>query len=366
MNSLDDRNLAVQIVQRNQGNLNERFIGAVSGVGETRTDFFERVSALAVPGVCISLDVFGGPPDDAAWNLLRQAFLPDPPPVTWVIEDGVPAGVVRSAQAWVAEGVDYQRVAVRGEILGTVFDDGHACYLRLAGLIPGKGGGRGVETRDGLDQMNALLADAGMSFRNVVRTWVYLADILSWYGEFNKVRTRFFHDFGVFSGLVPASTGMAGGNRAGAALSGGLFAVAPRSREVEVARVDSPLQCSARDYGSSFSRAVEITTPMSRRLLVSGTASIDRAGKTIFEGDLDAQVRQTFAVIKAILQSRGMSWGDVTRAIGYFKPGQEADIERCLRECAPPIPLIPVINHVCRDDLLFESELDALALHESV
>ena len=38
------------------------------------------------------------------------------------------------------------------------------------------------------DSTQELLKEYSASYRNVVRTWIYLADILDWYSEFNKVR----------------------------------------------------------------------------------------------------------------------------------------------------------------------------------
>ena len=45
--------------------------------------------------------------------------------------------------------------------------------------------------------------------------------ILDWYGDFNRTRDAFFSSRGIFDGLVPASTGMAGSNPQGTALNTG-------------------------------------------------------------------------------------------------------------------------------------------------
>jgi enamine deaminase RidA (YjgF/YER057c/UK114 family) len=311
------------------------------------------------------MDVFGGVPDAQTWADLTESFAGDPPPVTWVVEEGAAPGAVHSAQAWNMEGVSVTRLTHGGEVVGSVFEDAHARYLRLGGLLPQHEGDESAQTRELLLLMLSLLKEAGLDFSHVVRTWFYLADILDWYGEFNTARTRFFHENNVFAGLVPASTGMGGGNRLGRALTGGLLAVLPKTAGTSVMRVDSPLQCSARDYGSSFSRAVEVQTPAARRLLISGTASIDRDGHTVHKDDLEAQVRLTFEVVQAMLQARDMDWCDVTRAIAYVKPGQQADIASCLQELALPVPFVPVINDVCRDDLLFETEMDAMVVRQA-
>jgi enamine deaminase RidA (YjgF/YER057c/UK114 family) len=349
--------------ERQHGALAERFVCVTPEPGECAVDFFAR--AADAPGQCVTMDVFGGAPDAATWAAMTEAFAADVPPVTWVIEEGAAPSAVHVAQAWFVEGVPVQRLTRANEILGSVFEDEHARYVRLGGLMPDNAGEPMAQTREVLQTMLALLNEAGLDFSHVVRTWFYLADILDWYGQFNTARDTFFREHAVFEGLVPASTGMGGANRKGRLLNTGLLAVLPKSNRTVASRVDSPLQCPAWDYGSSFSRAVEVATPHARRLLISGTASIAQEGHTLHEGDVVAQMRQTFAVVEAMLDARGMGWGDVTRAVGYFKPGQAPGTVDLLKELAPPMPVVPVINHVCRGDLLFETELEAMVVDDS-
>jgi hypothetical protein len=81
-------------------------------------------------------------------------------------------------------------------------------------------------------------------------------------------------------------------------------------------------------------------------------------------GDLRKQVALTMDVVAAILESRRMGWGDVTRMIGYFKHGEDAsEFDRyCRDHKLPKIPVIIAKNDICRDDLLFEIEADAAKL----
>ena len=53
----------------------------------------------------------------------------------------------------------------------------------------------------------------GLTYRNVVRTWIYVARLLEWYDDFNRVRTAHYRlaGFGVEGGAAfPASTGIQG------------------------------------------------------------------------------------------------------------------------------------------------------------
>ena len=157
----------------------------------------------------------------------------------------------------------------------------------------------------------------------------------------------------MFSGLVPASTGIGSRNARGAALAARAFAVKPKTELVKICEVESPLQCSARDYKSSFSRAVELAHPNFRHLIVSGTAG--------FVGDLDRQINLSLDVLEAILKSRGMDWGDTLRAVAYIKDfscaGEFRKIQK--KRGLEKLPCVAIQADVCRDDLLFEIELDA-------
>ena len=130
---------------------------------------------------------------------------------------------------------------------------------------------------------------------------------------------------------------------------------------MKIREVESPLQCSARDYRSSFSRAVEITHPNFRHLIVSGTAGIEYGGKSAFVGDLDRQINLSLDVAEAILKSRGMDWDDTLRAVAYIKDfscaGEFRKIQK--KRGLEKLPCVAIQADVCRDDLLFEIELDA-------
>jgi enamine deaminase RidA (YjgF/YER057c/UK114 family) len=212
------------------------------------------------------------------------------------------------------------------------------------------------------EKMESLLRQADMEFTDIARTWLYLNDLLEWYDEFNVVRTKFFNERGTFDKMVPASTGIGAGSAAGEAMVCALLAVKPKNDNVKVFAVPSPLQCPAIDYKSSFARAVEIDQPGSRLLTISGTASIEPGGDTIHLGDTEKQIKLTMEVVHAILTSRDMDWEDTSRAIAYFKDIEEAHLleKYCLENNLPELPVAISHADVCRHDLLFEIELDAV------
>ena len=83
-----------------------------------------------------------------------------------------------------------------------VHDERLVRTVMLTGIRPtNPKASRGEQTRDVLEQMERGLAEAGLKFSHVIRTWFYLQDILGWYGEFNKARTAFFEERGTVGAL---------------------------------------------------------------------------------------------------------------------------------------------------------------------
>ena len=290
---------------------------------------------------------------------------------TWLAQTGAPLTWVQGGPGTeglgglYVHGVTATRVTplvLDGRVLGTAVEGPHATEVRLSGLYARDvSAPRHMQARATFELMEEALGLVGMDFGHVVRTWLFLDDILSWYDDFNHVRTTFFYERGVFDNLVPASTGIGGSNPVGAAMMTGVYAVRPKSPEVTIQAVPSPLQCPALEYGSSFSRAVEVAMPDLKRLLISGTASIEPGGRTEHVGDVLAQTGLTCEVVAAILESRGMGWHDVTRATAYVRHASDAGVFEQYRAASgmPPLPVIVAHNVICRDDLLFELEVDA-------
>jgi len=257
---------------------------------------------------------------------------------------------------------DCGRPLMDGErVIGTLYESADATCCFLEEIAPADlSASREEQTLSVFDSIERVLHAQGMAFEHLVRTWLYLDNILDWYDAFNAVRTPFLKSRGTFGGLVPASTGIGIANRFGAALVAGAIAIKPNGASVR--EVASPLQCPALDYKSSFSRAVEVARAGRRELYISGTASIEPGGKTAHVGDTKAQIDLTMEVVAAILKSRQMDWSHTTRAIAYLKDAGDAPLfAQYLRQHGlEKMPLTWMHADVCRDDLLFEIELDAV------
>ena len=124
----------------------------------------------------------------------------------------------------------------------------------------------------------------------------------------------------------------------------------------------------APDYGSAFSRGMRVDLNGLVILFISGTASVDEAGRTVHVGDLRAQCRRTFHNITKLLEAEGASWKDIIRTTCYLR-----DIDRDYKEFNEertrfyneqdlnPYPASTGIQaKLCRSDLLVEIEAIAM------
>lgn len=328
---------------------------------ETTDDLGIFDDAVAERGTIVAQLVFGGCNFEPA---ARARMYGADWPLLWLQGDVCPCNHLSGTQTLVLEGCSIERIVLDGKIVGSRWSDEHADYCLLAGIVPADlAQTRGEQTTACLHRIELALEQAGMDFSHVARTWFYLDHLLDWYDEFNAARTAFFKQKGVMGGLIPASTGIGAGNPQAAALSAGTLAIRSRDGQPQIVSVPSPLQCQATDYRSSFSRAVEVGWPDRRFLTISGTASIAPGGASLFANDVKKQIHLTLDVVEAILQSRGMSWENAVRAVGYFRNIEDLPVfDACCKERGIALlPLTPAHAVVCRDDLLFEMELDALS-----
>ena len=302
--------------------------------------------------------------DNSSVSVLKEAIDDCDWPLMWIDSGHRKGSPLGGMHIHAVSGADVERITLADRTVGSVFQDDSARYCYLADLwSDNQQASRTEQAEQTFDMMEAAIKLGGMEFSNIVRTWLYLDELLQWYDPFNRVRDDFFRCRGVFDALVPASTGISGANPAGAAVIAGALAVEPLNNSMNISAVPSPLQCPALKYGSSFSRAIEISLPSYSRVMVSGTASIEPGGKTVYLDDVPGQIDLTMQVVKAILAQRDMTWSDVTRGIAYFKSDDfyQAYEDYCRGEDMPDMPMIITENDVCRHDLLFEIELDAIA-----
>ncbi len=163
------------------------------------------------------------------------------------------------------------------------------------------------------------LAARDFAYSQVIRTWLYLGDIVGpegdtqRYKELNRARTDFYRDirFGMNltppdlkQTIYPASTGI---GTEGKSVVMDCLALSSHRNDIKLLPLENPLQTSAFDYGAKygqtspkFARAMAITAGDLATTFVSGTASITHS-ETRFVGDVEGQTHQTLDNIAALI-----------------------------------------------------------------
>jgi enamine deaminase RidA (YjgF/YER057c/UK114 family) len=224
------------------------------------------------------------------------------------------------------------------------------------------------------DRAELILRRNGASFKDVVRTWLYLSEILDWYPNFNRARSEKYGEFGIMPGpgdarlLLPASTGIGANTPSGAAASMDLLAVVG-SDDVSspIRKLTNRKQLDAFRYGAAFSRGAVIKEDDATLIQVSGTAAIDEHGVSLYPGDIRAQINCTLDKIDSLLGQEGAGLTDICAATVFLKRPEHAQVfwkmaaERGLAD----FPAVCVVADVCREELLFEIDAEALVRKES-
>jgi enamine deaminase RidA (YjgF/YER057c/UK114 family) len=231
--------------------------------------------------------------------------------------------------------------------------------LHAAGLC-GPGADAYEQTLGMFGLAEELLQRAGMEFRDVVRTWIYMRHIDRDYDALNRARRAFFAARGIEP--VPASTGIGGGPVSDVHdLCLSVYAV-KAGRPLVKTVMTSPTLNEASEYGADFVRGLRVPDTNKVALYVSGTASIDERGRTVHLGDLESQADRMLLNIAALLEGQGARFADVVHAVTYLKhPADAARIREKLRKAGfTGFPHALVAAPICRPDLLCETEVLAV------
>jgi enamine deaminase RidA (YjgF/YER057c/UK114 family) len=261
-----------------------------------------------------------------------------------IFDEGIPKG-----RAWESNGSTFY-------ILQSIDGDTDSTTLN-----------RNSQTDAMFRQTERILRNEGASYQDVVRTWIYISDILEWYDNFNKVRNLFYSEIGFLNNgtaqnhaeqiFLPASTGIEGKNPSKTPATMDIFAVHHFSANTTKVRpLYGSKQRSPYRYGSAFSRAVVIEEVDSTMILVSGTASIDEEGRSVFIGDTAAQIQETLNVISELIAPEGATLQDLCEATVFLKRQEDFIVyQNILKKMGlSNIPSVNVVADVCRDELLFE------------
>lgn len=307
-------------------------------------------------------------------------------PVTELIRQKPADGSVFSMEIWgVAADRETPIVERSGANLVTIRQQGMTTVHIAQRVDEIPGCGVYPQAMAGFAALGKALAEQGIGFERVVRTWLHLGDITGAdgasqrYKELNRGRSDFFA-VGSLSrnrSLVantefayPASTGIGAEGRD---LTLGCLALVPDRENIQAIPLENPRQVSAHDYGRvyspqspKFSRAMVVEVGTDMMILISGTASITRS-ETRHLGDAAAQTLETLANIEALISQDnltrhglpgfGCTLANLAVARVYLK--RQADYAAVRAICESRLGAVPVtytLADVCRPQLLVEIE----------
>ncbi len=356
----------MNVVRFDRCGITQHFLTSVPASNMELTCLFQQMAdyILEHDAQIIKMDILGSNkmyPE--CIHISRKKFAAINWPITYIEGNSCFNHKIAGVQIYAVSGVAVETISQKNNPIARIYEDNYAKYCFLGNIQPDDvSASRRRQTKQTLKNLETGLNLAGMEMTDIVRTWFFNHKILDWYKEFNSVRSEFYREKHIFNRFLPASTGIGANNPFQSALISGALAMKTAQKKVTVKEILSPLQCPAYDYQSSFSRAVEITTPEYRHLFISGTASINSNGETAHINNTEAQIDLTFRVVEAILKSRSMSYSNVVRTIVYFKHKKSASALKQYYDKygLSPAQLIIGHNDICRENLLFEIELDAI------
>ncbi|HUT46781.1 MAG TPA: Rid family hydrolase [Sedimentisphaerales bacterium] len=253
-------------------------------------------------------------------------------------------------------------VQLDGKPCGRIFRSSGCVYLTLSYISDQQDEQAPAQARIMMQKGDSILRKFGADFLSVPRTWMWLKDILSWYDDFNHVRTKFFTEWGLIGAgtrqSMPASTGIGLGPANGGHCAMDLMAILEPAGSTQYLQAAGKQHCAI-EYGSAFSRASKAITPAGQTVFVSGTASINTDGQTTHIGDAAGQIKTTIENVRAVLGEMNCGDQDVVHVIAYCKTTEVEKIFEAYKK-ALNWPWITVICDICRPDLLFEIEATAM------
>ena len=407
--SLSYTQIAEVLSKRGMAGVHERIFGSLSMEHDVMSARRQAFTSFGISQDNPVTYIEGNPPwGEGLAGVIIHAVKADE--VWTVMDSGVPCG-----RGWRLNGVTHL-VLQNIQALG-----GEALTPPILSLDKGRSEeglsspplSRPLQVRRMLERAERILRENGASYSDVVRTWFYLSDILGWYAGFNKVRNEKYGEFGIMPGpgdrelLLPASTGIAGKSRTGAACAMDMIAVignnengrntlhntlplipSPQGRgnnppsplvgegkgegehltktRPSIRRLTNPSQLDAFRYGSAFARASVVRNGSTDLIEVSGTAAIDEHGVSLYLGNIRAQIDCTLNKVHALLKQEGAGLKDICAATVFVKHGEYADFfyEMATARGLEAFPCVCVVADVCREELLFEMDAEAVVRRE--
>ncbi len=244
----------------------------------------------------------------------------------------------------------------------------HLWSARLCAGADGPSASAEAQTRAVFTDLIGVLTDQDATLRdNCVRTWIFLKDIDVFYRAMADSRRALFQTQGLTGDShYIASTGIEG------ACAHQFDLVAMDAYSVldlapgQVSYLnDFDRLCPTQDYNITFERGTRIAYADRAHLFISGTASIDRAGRIVHAGDVLRQLDHALDNVDALLRAGSSRLAEMMYLIVYLRdPADHACVEAHLARRLPGLPILVVQAAVCRPGWLVEVEGVAVAAND--
>ncbi len=194
---------------------------------------------------------------------------------------------------------------------------------------------------------------------NLVRTWIYVTDIDVNYQGVVEARNDAFDQNGLTASThYIASTGIGGATPVRHASVAIDFLTLPDIKEEDKHYLQAIDHLNpTHEYGVAFERGTQVCLPHKQQYFISGTASIDKYGNILYEGDIVRQTGRLLENIGALLKDGDATMNDIQYFIIYLRDISDYQtVEHMMNTFYPQIPHIIVEAKVCRPGWLIEME----------
>lgn len=222
------------------------------------------------------------------------------------------------------------------------------------------------ESREALENLQQVLRRQGTSIpESCHRTWFIVRDIDNNYRGVVEGRNDVFGRLGLtrLTHFI-ASTGIGGApaNPRYAIAFNSYSVIGLQPHNIRYLKAAANMN-NTMDYGVAFERGTLLDFPDRRQILISGTASIDRFGRILHEGDVERQALRMIENVDALIHEAGASRSDIGYIIVYLRnPGDYGRVRPIIeREFQGGVPFVIVHAPVCRKGWLVEMECSLLA-----
>ena len=225
-----------------------------------------------------------------------------------------------------------------------------------------------LQTRKVFSDLIDTLEDLGGTLRdNCVRTWIYLKDVDVFYQGMVDSRTELFSQQGLTGDThYISSTGIEGACAHRSDLVAmdaySILGLAPQQMSF---LNDFEHLCATKDYNVTFERGTRIAYADRAHHFISGTASIDVAGRVVHPGNVLSQLDLALTNVDALLRSGSAGLGDMMHLLVYLRdPTDYASVKKYLSMRFPDLPILIVQGAVCRPEWLVEVECIAVVAND--